>query len=44
MGIEFMGLNPEQQKQFQNYLRAMNPFACSIEHSDRNAVERANRN
>jgi hypothetical protein len=44
MGIEFMGLNPEQQQQFQKYLRAMNPFACSIEHSDKGAVERANRN
>jgi hypothetical protein len=44
MGIEFMGLSPEQQQQFQKYLRAMNPFACSIEHSDKDAVERANRN
>lgn len=44
MGMEFMGLNPEQQQQFQQYLRAMNPFACSIEHADKAAVARANRN
>ena len=44
MGIEFMGLNSEQQQHFQKYLRAMNPFACSIERSDKDAVERANRN
>ena len=36
MGIEFMGLTTEQQQQFQQYLRAMNPFACSIEHANRN--------
>ena len=36
MGIEFMGLNSEQQRDFQQYLRAMNPFACSIEHANRN--------
>jgi hypothetical protein len=36
MGIEFMGLTAEQQQQFQQYLRAKNPFACSIEHANRN--------
>ena len=36
MGIEFMGLTSQQQQEFQQYLRAMNPFACSIEHANRN--------
>lgn len=36
MGIEFMGLTSEQQQAFQQYLRAMNPFACSIERANRN--------
>jgi hypothetical protein len=36
MGIEFMGLTSEQQQSFQQYLRAINPFACSIEHANRN--------
>ena len=36
MGIEFMGLNSQQQQRFQKYLSAMNPFACSIEHANRN--------
>ena len=36
MGIEFMGLTAEQQQEFQQYLRAMNPFACSIQHANRN--------
>jgi hypothetical protein len=31
MGIEFIGLNPEVQLRFQEYLKAMNPWACSIE-------------
>lgn len=36
MGIEFMGLTSQQQQDFQQYLRAMNPFACSIEQANRN--------
>jgi hypothetical protein len=31
MGIEFMGLRPEEAQGFQAYLQAMNPWACSIE-------------
>jgi hypothetical protein len=31
MGIEFVGLKPEEQQRFQQYLRAMDPYACSIE-------------
>jgi len=31
MGIEFVGLKPEEQLRFQQYLRAVNPWACSIE-------------
>ncbi len=34
IGIEFMGLKPEEQERFQKYLRAMNPWACSIEHQN----------
>ena len=32
MGIEFVGLKTEDQRRFQAYLRAKNPFGCSIEH------------
>lgn len=32
MGIEFVGLKPEDQKRFQDYLQAINPFSCSIEY------------
>ena len=31
MGIEFVGLKTEEQQRFQTYLRAMDPYACSIE-------------
>jgi hypothetical protein len=30
MGIEFMGLKPEDQQRFQEYLKALNPWGCSI--------------
>lgn len=32
MGIEFVGLKTEDQRRFQEYLQAMYPFSCSIEH------------
>jgi hypothetical protein len=32
MGIEFVGLKPQDQQRFQDYLKAMNPWGCSIEH------------
>jgi PilZ domain len=35
MGIEFLGLKPEDQKRFQEYLKALNPWGCSIEQSSR---------
>ena len=35
MGIEFMGLKPEETQRFQEYLRAINPWACSIEQTKR---------
>lgn len=31
MGIEFVGLKPEDQQRFQGYLQAMDPWGCSIE-------------
>jgi hypothetical protein len=31
MGIEFVGLKPEDQQRFQQYLKALNPWGCSIE-------------
>lgn len=31
MGIEFMGLTAEQEQSFQKFLRAIDPWACSIE-------------
>lgn len=31
MGVEFIGLHAEEQQRFQQYLQAMNPWACSIE-------------
>ncbi len=34
MGIEFVGLKPEDQRGFQDYLGAIDPFNCSIEHQD----------
>jgi PilZ domain len=34
MGIEFVGLKSEDQKRFQDYLRAINPFGCSIEYQN----------
>ena len=33
MGIEFIGLKPEEQLRFQGYLRALDPYACTIEQS-----------
>ena len=33
MGIEFVGLKAEEQQRFQTYLRAIDPYACSIEQS-----------
>jgi hypothetical protein len=33
MGIEFVGLKQDEQQRFQEYLRAMDPYACSIEQS-----------
>ena len=35
MGIEFMGLNPADRKRFQDYLKALNPWGCSIEQTNR---------
>ena len=32
MGIEFVGLNTKDQRRFQDYLQAVDPFNCSIEH------------
>jgi hypothetical protein len=32
MGIEFVGLKQEDQQKFQDYLKAVNPWARSIEH------------
>jgi PilZ domain-containing protein len=32
MGIEFVGLKTEDQRRFQAYLQAKDPFGCSIEH------------
>ncbi|MGE5054658.1 MAG: PilZ domain-containing protein [Acidobacteriota bacterium] len=34
MGIEFVGLKTEEQRRFQAYLHAMDPFGCSIESED----------
>jgi hypothetical protein len=31
MGIEFVGLKPEDQQRFQGYLKAMNPWGRSVE-------------
>jgi PilZ domain len=31
MGVEFIGLHAEEQQRFQQYLQAINPWACSIE-------------
>jgi PilZ domain len=35
MGIEFIGLNLADRKRFQEYLKALNPWGCSIEQSSR---------
>ena len=32
MGIEFVGLKTDDQRRFQDYLQAIDPFSCSIEH------------
>jgi hypothetical protein len=34
MGIEFVGLKAEDQRRFQDYLQAINPFGCSIEYQN----------
>jgi PilZ domain-containing protein len=34
MGIEFIGLKPEDQQRLQEYLKAMNPWGCSIKHQN----------
>ena len=34
MGIEFVGLNTEDQRRFQEYLLAIDPFNCTIEHQN----------
>ena len=34
MGIEFIGLKTEDQRRFQDHLRAIDPFNCSIEHQN----------
>jgi hypothetical protein len=35
MGIEFMGLKPEDQQRFQEYLKALDPWGCSIHQTSR---------
>jgi PilZ domain len=42
MGIEFVGLKTEDQKRFQDYLQAINPFSCSIEYQNPNSRNPAN--
>jgi hypothetical protein len=37
MGIEFVGLNTEDQRRFQAYLNASDPLRCSIEHQNSGA-------
>jgi hypothetical protein len=39
MGIEFIGLKPEDQQRFQEYLKALNPWGCSIERQSSRAKE-----
>ena len=39
MGIEFIGLTPEDQQRFQEYLKALNPWGCSIERQSGRAKE-----
>jgi PilZ domain len=40
MGTEFVGLNTEDQRRFQAYLHASDPFRCSIEHQNSRAKSR----
>ncbi len=39
MGIEFIGLKPEDQQRFQEYLKALNPWGCSIERPNSRAKD-----
>jgi len=39
MGIEFIGLKPDDQQRFQEYLKALNPWGCSIERQNSRAKE-----
>ena len=39
MGIDFIGLKPEDQQRFQEYLKALNPWGCSIERQNSRAKE-----
>ena len=39
MGIDFIGLKPEDQQRFQEYLKALNPWSCSIESQNSRAKE-----
>ena len=39
MGIEFIGLKPEDQQRFQEYLKALNPWGCSIERQNSRAKD-----
>ncbi len=34
MGIEFVGLNTEDQRRLHDHLQAIDPFSCSIEHQN----------
>src|SRR5258708_31409000 len=39
MGIDFIGLKPDDQQRFQEYLKALNPWGCSIERQNSRAKE-----
>jgi hypothetical protein len=39
MGIDFIGLKPDDQQRFQEYLKALNPWGCSIERQNSSAKE-----
>lgn len=42
MGIEFVGLKTEDQRRFQDYLQAKDPFSCSIEYQNPKAKKAPN--
>jgi len=42
MGIEFVGLKTEDQRRFQDYLQAKDPFSCSIEYQNPKARKAPN--